>query len=212
MLSHYSTGRSLEKVWAMSQTYVIKVSASVKEKIVTKDKIQKQITLTPIISVEEQVEVLEGELAKKGWQQSQQNKKIWTKRRGHAKETINLEDMTVEAEIELEHTLERTETKTVHGDRDRRDEHSLRSKAQAELQEKIKITDAERQSAKKKLQEEVVNELEERDPERMKELNEITQGVYAESLKRKARQLGTVTEVREGTAGDDYELVIKLQQ
>lgn len=197
----------------MSQTYVIKVSASVKEKIVTKDKIQKQITLTPIISVEEQAEVLEEELKKKGWRQSPgNNKKIWTKRRGNANETINLEDMTVEAEIELEHTLERTETKTVHGDRDRRDESSLRSKAQAELQERIKITDAERQSTKKQLQKEVVSELEERDPERVQELNEIVQGVYAESLKRKARKLGTVTEIREGTAGEDYELVIKVQQ
>jgi len=196
----------------MSQSYVIKVSASVREQIRTKDKTTKKIVLTPIVSVEEQTEVLEGELTKKGWRQDHQNKKIWRKRRGNAKETINLEDMTVEAEIELEHTLERTETKSVRGDRDHNNEAELRRKAQSELQEQIKITDEERRRAKSQLQKEVTDELENTDQERTQELNEIVQGVYAESLKRKAQRLGTITEIREGTAGEDYELVIKVQQ
>ena len=196
----------------MSQTFVIKVSASVREQICTKDKTTKKIVLTPIISVEEQTEVLEGELTKKGWKQDSQNKKVWVKQRGNVKETLNLEDMTVEAEIELERTLERTETKTVHGDRDHNNETALRQRAQGELQKEIAITDLERQRAKQKLQEEITNELEETEQERTQGLNEVVQGVYSESLKRKAGRMGTVTEIREGTAGEDYELVIKLQQ
>lgn len=194
----------------MSQTYVIKVSASVQEKVHAKDRRVKQLVLTEIVDKEEQRAILEEQLAARGWEKQADGR--WRRKRGEVVETLDPGDMTVEAEVELEKSLERSRTIVVRGDRDFEEQERRRQREQSELEKSIAITEDEKRRAEAVLQREIADKLEESEEERQDELNEVVRGVYAESLKRKARRLGTVTEVREGTAGQDYELVIKLTQ
>src|SRR5688572_13903687 len=53
----------------MSQTYVIKVSASVQEQVHAKDKRVKKLTLTEITTPEEQKEILRERLKGRGFEQ-----------------------------------------------------------------------------------------------------------------------------------------------
>lgn len=194
----------------MSQTYVIKVSASVQEKVHAKDRRVKQLVLTEIVDREEQRAILKEQLKERGWEEQPDGR--WRRKRGEVVETLDLGDMTVEAEVELEKTLERSRTIVVRGDRDFEEQERRRQREQSELEKSIAITDDEKRRAESVLQREIADKLDESEEERQDELNEVVRGVYAESLKRKARRLGTVTEVREGTAGQDYELVIKITQ
>lgn len=194
----------------MSQTYVIKVSAAVQEKVHAKDRRVKQLVLTGIVERAEQQEILAEELQKRGWEQLPDQPGKWRRKRGRVIETLDMGDMSVEAEVELEQTLERSRTIVVRGDRDYEEQERRRQREQTELEKSIAITEEEKRRAESVLQREIADELDQSEEERTDELNEVVRGVYAESLKRKARRLGTVTEVREGTAGQDYELVIKL--
>lgn len=194
----------------MSQTYVIKVSASVQEKVHAKDRRVKQLVLTAIVDQAEQQQILAEELTKRGWEQVPDQPGKWRRKQGGVVQTLDLGDMTVESEVELEQTLERSRTIVVRGDRDYEEQEKRREREQAELEKSIAITDEEKRRAESVLQRQIADKLDETEEERTEELNEVVRGVYAESLKRKARRLGTVTEVREGTAGQDYELVIKL--
>lgn len=194
----------------MSQTYVIKVSASVQEKVHAKDRRVKQLVLTEIVDKEEQRAILEEQLAARGWEKQEDGR--WRRKRGEVVETLDPGSMTVEAEVELEKSLERSRTIVVRGDRDFEEQERRRQREQSELEKSIAITDDEKRRAESVLQREIADKLDESEEERQDELNEVVRGVYAESLKRKARRLGTVTEVREGTAGQDYELVIKITQ
>ena len=195
---------------SMSQTYVIKVSASVQEKVHAKDRRVKQLVLTEIVDKEEQRAIVKEQLRERGWEEQPDGR--WRRKRGEVVETLDLGDMTVEAEVELEKTLERSRTIVVRGDRDFEEQERRRQREQSELERSIAITDDEKRRAESVLQREIADKLDESEEERQDELNEVVRGVYAESLKRKARRLGTVTEVREGTAGQDYELVIKITQ
>lgn len=197
----------------MSQSYVIRVSASVQETVNAKDKRTKTIVLTEILPTDEQQEILEEKLKEQGWEEEEGSEgKVLTRKRGKVTETIDLESMTLEAEVEIERTLERNRTITVRGDRDIENEDERRGKEQEALERSIAITDEERQEAETSMQRAIAKELEATDAERDKELNEVVREVYAESLKRKARGLGTVTEIQESQAGEDYELVIKITE
>ena len=196
----------------MSQTYVIKVSASVQEKVHAKDRRVKQIVLSEIVDKEEQRQILAEELRGRGWEEVPDQPGKWRRKRGQVVETLDLEDMTVESEVELEKTLERNRTIVVRGDRDYEEQEKRREREQKELEKSIAISDEEKRRAESVLQRQIADTLDESEEERTEELNDVVRGVYAESLKRKARRLGTVTEVREGTAGQDYELVIKITQ
>jgi hypothetical protein len=197
----------------MSQSYVIRVSASVQESLGAKDKRTKTIVLTEIVPEAEQKEILKETLLEKGWEEQEgSDGKVLTKKRGKVVETIDLDAMTLDAEVELERTLERSRTITVRGDRDLENEDARRAKEQEALERSIAITEEERADAQTSMQREIAKELEETDAERDRELNEAVREVYAESLKRKAKSLGTVTSVREGEVGGDYELVIKITE
>jgi hypothetical protein len=201
----------------MSQSYVIRVSASVKETVNAKDKRTKTIVLTGILPEAEQKEILEEKLKAQGWEEAEADSegsggKVLVRKRGQVTETLDLETMVVEATVELERTLERSRTITVRGDRDLENEGERREKEQTSLERSIAITDDERGEAETNMQRAIAEELECTDAERDEELNEAVREVYAESLKRKAASLGTITEVSESQAGDDYELVIKITE
>jgi hypothetical protein len=197
----------------MSQSYVIRVSASVQEKVCAKDKRTKTIVLTGILPEDEQKEILKEKLVEQGWKEQEGSEgKVLVRKRGRVTETLDLETMEVEASVELERTLERNRTITVRGDRDLGDEEARREKEQDALERSIAITDEEREEAETNMQRAIAEELERTDEERDNELNEAVREVYAESLKRKAASLGTITEVSESQAGDDYELVIKITE
>lgn len=197
----------------MSQSYVIRVSASVQEKVNAKDKRTKTIVLTQIVPPEQQREILREKLMEKGWEEEEgSDGRVLTRMRGDVKETIDLDTMTVEAEVEIDRTLERSRTITVRGDRDLENEGDRRKKEQAALERSIAISDEERQEAETSMQREIARKLEETDAERNSELNDVVRDVYAESLKRKAASLGTITDIQESQAGEDYELVIKITE
>ena len=197
----------------MSQTYVIKVSASVQETVSAKDKRKKKIVLTGIVPEDEQKEILQDQLEQRGWEEEEgSDGKRWRRQRGDVTETLDLDDMSVEAEVGQEKTLERNRTIVVRGDRDFDDVEERRKKEQRELQDSIAITEQEKQQAEKVMQREIAQKLDDTEDERNKELNEIVRDVYAESLKRKAGRLGSVTEISEGQEGEDYELVIRITE
>lgn len=196
----------------MSQSYVIKVSASVREQVSAKDKRTKTIVLTEIVPPAEQRDILREKLKEKGWEEVEGEPDKLVRRRGDVKETLDLETLTVEAEVELERTLERSRTITVRGDRDFERVEDRRDKEKQALERSIAITDEERQETQTGMQREIAKALEDTEAERSRELNEVVREVYAESLKRKAGRLGTVTEVHESQAGQDYELVIKISE
>lgn len=197
----------------MSQTYVIKVSASVREEVSASDKRKKKLVLTEICDAQEQREILKERLQDHGWTEKEgSDGKVWTKTDGEVTQTLDLDDMSVEAEVTLERTLERERTITVVGDRDRGDPEARRKKEREELEERIAIKDEEKQQVEESLEEEIAETLDATEQERTGALNEIVREVYAESLKRKAQRLGSVTEVREGRDGQDYELVIKITE
>lgn len=197
----------------MSQTYVIKVSASVKENVSAKDKRSKTLKLTEIVPLDEQQEILKERLKERGWEEEEgSDGKRWRRQQDGVTETIDLDDMTVEAEVELEKTLERDRTIVVRGDRDFENPDERRTKEQKRLEESIAVTEQERDQVQSTMQREIAEKLDETEEERTRELNEVVREVYTESLKRKAHRLGNVTEVREGQAGSDYEMVIKIKQ
>lgn len=196
----------------MSQTYVIKVSASVKEDVNAKDKRVKRIVLTEIIPCEEQKEIVKKQLLERGFEEEQGNPDVLVRRKGDVVERVDLEEMTVEASVEKEASLERERTIVVRGDRDFENQDDRRSREQRALEQQIAITDEERNKAQAALQRQIAERLDETEEERTTELNEVVRETYAEGLKRKASRLGQVTEVREGQAGEDYELVIKITE
>lgn len=196
----------------MSQTYVIKVSASVQEHVRAKDKRVKKIVLTEIVSKEEQKELVRGQLVERGFEQEGDDPDVLVRKKGEVTERVDLGEMTVEATVEKGKVLERERTVVVRGDRDLEDQEERRRREQRGLEQQIAITEEERTKAQSGLQREIATTLDETEEERTTELNEVVREVYAEGLKRKARKLGQVTEVREGRAGEDYELVIKITE
>lgn len=196
----------------MSQTYVIKVSASVQEQVHAKDKRVKKLTLTEITTPEEQREILRERLKGRGFEQEGDDPDVLVRTKGKIKERVDLEEGTVESTVELEKTLERERTIVVRGDRDNDNPDERRAREQKNLERQIAITDEERERAQQQLQREIAKGLDETEEERNKELNEVVREVYAEGLKRKATRLGTITELREGQVGEDYELVIKISE
>ncbi|HBP18453.1 MAG TPA: hypothetical protein DEA08_11805 [Planctomycetes bacterium] len=197
----------------MSQSYVIRVSASVKETINAKDKRTKTLSLTEIVPCDEQKEIMREILAERGWEKVEDEEgEVYERRKGDVVERINLEDMTHEASVELSRTLERDRTITVRGDRDFEDPDERRAKEKEALERSIAISDEERDGAEIGMHRQIAEVLDETEEERTEEINEVVSQVYAESLKRKARRMGSVTEMRESREGGDYELVIKLTE
>jgi hypothetical protein len=196
----------------MSQTYVIKVSASVQEQVNARDKRTKKLVLTEIVPCDEQRDIVRERLKERGFEEDASDKDVLVRKRGRVVEKIDLKDMTVEATVELEKTLERERTIVVRGDRDMENPDERRSREQKNLEKQIAITEEERGRAEQTLQREIAATLDETEEERTKELNEVVREVYAEGLKRKAGRLGTITEMREGQVGEDYELVIKISE
>ena len=197
----------------MSQSYVIRVSASVKETINAKDKRTKTLSLTEIVPCDEQKEIMREVLAERGWEKVEDEEgEVYERRQGDVVERIDLEDMTHEASVELSRTLERDRTITVRGDRDFEDPDERRAKEKEALERSIAISDEERDGAEVGMHRQIAEILDESEEERTEEINEVVSQVYAESLKRKARRMGSVTEMRESREGGDYELVIKLTE
>ncbi len=196
----------------MSQTYVIKVSASVQEQVNAKDKRTKKLVLTEIVPCDEQRDIVRERLKERGFEEDPNDKDVLTRKKGRVVEKVDLKDMTVEATVELEKSLERERTVVVRGDRDMENPDERRAREQKNLEKQIAITEEEREKAQQTLQREIAKELDDTEEERNRELNEVVREVYAEGLKRKAGRLGTVTEMREGQVGEDYELVIKITE
>lgn len=196
----------------MSQTYVIKVSASVQEQVNAKDKRTKKLVLTEIVPCDEQRDILRQRLAERGFEQEGDDPDKLVRRRGKVVERIDLKELVVEATVELEKTLERERTVVVRGDRDMENPDERRDREQKNLEKQIAITEDERAKAQQTLQREIAQQLDDTEEQRTKELNEVVREVYAEGLKRKAGRLGTITEMREGQVGEDYELVIKITE
>lgn len=196
----------------MSQTYVIKVSASVQEQVSAKDKRTKRLVLTEIVPCDEQRDVVRERLEARGFAEDPGDKDVLTRKKGQVVERVDLKDLTVEATVELEKSLERERTVVVRGDRDMENPDERRSREQRNLEKQLAITDEERAKAEQTLQREIAEVLDDTEEERNRELNDVVREVYAEGLKRKAGRLGTITEMREGQAGDDYELVIKITE
>ena len=197
----------------MSQMYRVKVSASVKETITDKDKQKKTLKLTEVVAADEQKEILKERLKERGWTEEEgSDGKRWTREKDGVTETIDLDDMTVEAEVEVSKKIEREKTKEVTGDLDFGTQDTIRQRGQQEVEREVEITDAERSSVRDTIVREASQKLADTEEERNREINEVVREVYAESLKRKAGRLGSVTEVREGRDGNDYEMVIKVKQ
>ena len=197
----------------MSQSYVIRVSASVQERVSAKDKRTKTLVLTEIVPADEQREILRGKLREGGWEEVEgSDGQRFRRKRGEVLEEIDLEAMEVEASVELERTLERSRTITVRGDRDLEDVEERRQKEKGALERSIAVSAEEREQAQGGLDREIAEALEATEEERNRELNELVREVYAESLKRKAGRLGTIQGVQESRAGEDYELVIRITE
>lgn len=196
----------------MSQTYVIKVSASVQEQVHAKDKRTKKLVLTEIVPRDEQRDIVRERLKQRGFEEDPNDADVLVRKKGRVVEKVDLKDMTVEATVELTKALERERTVVVRGDRDMENPEERRAREQKNLEKQIAIAEEERRQAEQALQREIASELDETEEERNRELNEVVREVYAEGLKRKAGRLGTVTEVREGQVGEDYELVIKITE
>tara|TARA_R110002072_G_scaffold81939_1_gene187350 strand:- start:63 stop:656 length:594 start_codon:yes stop_codon:yes gene_type:complete len=197
----------------MSQSYVIRVSASVSETVDAADKRTKSLQLTEIVPCDEQAEILRDELRDRGWDEVEGSEgQVWEKTDGKVRQQIDLESMTHEAQVELKRTLERERTITVRGDKDFEDPDDRRTKEEASLQRAIAVTDEERNEVHQTMQREIAETLDESEEARTEEVNEVIAAVYAESLKRKARRMGSVTEMRESQEGGEFELVIKLSE
>ena len=197
----------------MSQSYVIRVSASVSETVDAADKRTKSLQLTEIVPCDEQAEILRDELRDRGWEEVEGSEgQVWEKTDGKVRQQIDLESMTHEAQVELKRTLERERTITVRGDKDFEDPDDRRTKEEASLQRAIAVTDEERNEVHQAMQREIAETLDESEEARTEEVNEVIAAVYAESLKRKARRMGSVTEMRESQEGGEFELVIKLSE
>jgi FtsH ternary system-associated peptide len=197
----------------MSQSYVIRVSASVSETVDAADKRTKSLQLTEIVPCDEQAEIIRNELRDRGWEEVEGSEgQVWEKTDGKVRQRIDLESMTHEAQVELQRTLERERTITVRGDKDFEDPDERRAKEEASLQRAIAVTDEERNEVHQTMQREIAETLDESEEARTEEVNEVIAAVYAESLKRKARRMGSVTEMRESQEGGEFELVIKLSE
>ena len=197
----------------MSQSYVIRVSASVREDVTASDKRTQTIVLTEIVPCDEQREILREVLRGQGWEEvAGSDGKQLQRRRGQVVETVDLETLTAEATVELDRTLERNRTITVRGDRDFDSEDERHAKEKASLERSIAITDAERAEAEAAMQREIAELLDASDEERTRDLNEAVREVYAESLKRRAGSLGQVTSIQESREGGEYELVIRITE
>ena len=196
----------------MSQSYVIKVSASVQEQVRAKDRRVKRLVLTEIVPRDEQKELVRRALEGRGWKAQEGEPDALTRTADGVTETVDLKEMTVESSVELDRTLERERTVVVRGDRDRDDPEARRAREQQTLERQLAITEEERAKAQSALQREIATTLDDTEAARARELNEVVREVYAEGLKRKAARLGSITEVREGRAGEDYELVIKITE
>lgn len=197
----------------MSQSYVIRVSASVSETVDAADKRTKSLQLTEIVPCDEQAEIIRDELRDRGWEEVEGSEgQVWEKTDGKVRQRIDLESMTHEAQVELQRTLERERTITVRGDKDFEDPDERRAKEEASLQRAIAVTDEERDEVQQTMQREIAETLDESEEARTEEVNEVIAAVYAESLKRKARRMGSVTEMRESQDGGEFELVIKLSE
>lgn len=197
----------------MSQSYVIRVSASVSETVDAADKRTKSLQLTEIVPCDEQAEIIRNELRDRGWEEVEGSEgQVWEKTDGKVRQRIDLDSMTHEAQVELQRTLERERTITVRGDKDFEDPDERRAKEEASLQRAIAVTDEERQEVHQTMQREIAETLDESEEARTEEVNEVIAAVYAESLKRKARRMGSVTEMRESQDGGEFELVIKLSE
>jgi len=197
----------------MSQTYVIKVSASVREHVSSKDKRTKKIILTKIVAEDEQKQIMRDLLEERGWEEEEGSEgQVWSRENGGTTETINLETMEVEAEVELEKVIEREKKKTVRGDTDYGSREVRRKKEQEKLESELEITENEKDQVELDMAKEIATTLDETEEKRTKDLNELVRDVYKESLKRKAGRMGSVQEIREGQDGQDYEMVIKITE
>ncbi len=136
----------------MSQTYVIKVSASVQEHVRAKDKRVKKIVLTEIVSKEEQKELVRGQLVERGFEQEGADPDVLVRRKGEVVERVDLGEMTHEATVEKDKVLERERTVVVRGDRDLEDQEERRRREQRGLEQQIAITEEERAKAQSGLQ------------------------------------------------------------
>ena len=82
----------------MSQSYVIRVSASVQERVHAKDKRSSSLVLTEIVPVSEQREILREKLKEHGFEEQEgSDGQVLVRKRGRVVETVDLEEMTVEA-------------------------------------------------------------------------------------------------------------------
>ena len=76
----------------MSQSYVIRVSASVSETVDAADKRTKSLQLTEIVPCDEQAEIIRNELRDRGWEEVEGSEgQVWEKTDGKVRQRIDLD-------------------------------------------------------------------------------------------------------------------------
>lgn len=189
----------------MSQVYQVRLASSVTHTLSASDEMRHRVELTQILGQDEMREILKKSLEDAGWEEQEDGT---YKKQGPSGEELvwDLDEGVVRATVEEEREVTTDVASTGYGESkggaQRDAERSLeRQKSRAERE--VKRSEAE-------IERKITEQLEASEEKRMRELNGVVQRVYSEALKRKAEQLGTVVSVEENQAGDDYELVIKI--
>ncbi|MEL6178334.1 MAG: hypothetical protein AAFS10_05245 [Myxococcota bacterium] len=193
----------------MSRAYWVKLSSSVSETINANDKATHKIDLEAVVPEGEMSEILRGALEEAGWEKSDNKDNAYEKNVEGVTLVWDLEEMTVEAQVEGSETVSRNIAVEGRG----YDRGTAKREAERMLQQEEESARDAIQSETDRLQQELSKKLDENEQQRVREINGVLQRTYAEGLKRKAGRMGNVTSINESTSPEgEYQLTITIAE
>ncbi|MBH25653.1 MAG: hypothetical protein CMH57_14620 [Myxococcales bacterium] len=193
----------------MSRAYWVKLSSSVSETVNAHDKAIHKIDLDTVVPEGEMNEILKGALEEGGWEKSDGKDNTYEKDVEGVRLSWDLDEMTVEAQVEGSETVSRDIAVEGRG----YDRGTARREAERMLQQEEDSARDAIQAETDRLQRELSKQLDENEQKRVREINGVLQRTYAEGLKRKAGRMGNVTSINESTNPDgEYQLTITIAE
>ena len=188
----------------MSRAYKIRVRESLRRVVRAVDKVSSQLELLAILPEEEMIDILAGELEKRGFERKGD---VLVRQVGQVTITID-EKGVVTGEAESKKDVK------VEGERTGRgyDDVGPTQEQQAEELRKQLMEDLEKQTGdhQSALQKELTDELEAVLGDVRKELDQALNATTAEALKRKASQMGEIQEIAEDPETGSLTIVVEV--
>ena len=197
----------------MSQMYHVELRESVSESFELSDSVKHTLNLTPIIELDEMLDLLEAILEEQGFERVEGATRSFSRENERGEQvTFDLEQREVIVSLNEREEISVEVIAKGRYDEDFVDRREAERRTRAKIDAKSDQTRARLEQHAERRQEALTRRLSESVDAQRREFNELLRGVYAESVKRKAAQLGEVMEINESTADGQYELVIKIER